>query len=366
MKRDLRSRDAIFVLLVLWLSLFLTIPTAVALDQAKLKIGVVYGFTGAAEIWSEYGRMGLELARDEINQAGGVNGQQIELIFEDSRTIPAQSVTAYRKLIAVDHVPVVIGNVWAFITNPLIPLAKADHVLLLSPTAMPESLEKINENFFTMGQAIESSRAAVDLYFRRNQDVKKIGIFCWDDTWGQAYLKVWREVAANNNVEVAATICNNDFNVDFRTDVTKIAAKKVDAVIIANFIEVILKRMAEQRFSAKVLTTSGLVEELYKHNSDKELFEGAYFTDWQPSADFSRKFQAKFGKQAVIEAHNSYESLRSVAKAIAANPNDPIAGLKTVTYQGVAGEIDFSRSQFANKSVAKLYQVRDGKIILVE
>ena len=68
----------------------------------------------------------------------------------------------------------------------------------------------------------------------------------------------------------------------------------------------------------------------------------------------------------MIEAHNSYESLRSVAKAIAANPNDPIAGLKTVTYQGVAGEIDFSRSQFANKSVAKLYQVRDGKIILVE
>jgi ABC-type branched-subunit amino acid transport system substrate-binding protein len=49
--------------------------------QQRIKIGVVYGFTGAAQVWSEYGRMGLELAQDEINSSGGINGKKIELIL---------------------------------------------------------------------------------------------------------------------------------------------------------------------------------------------------------------------------------------------------------------------------------------------
>jgi branched-chain amino acid transport system substrate-binding protein len=58
------------------------------------RIGVVYGLSGPAQTWSEYGRMGLELARDELNSSGGVRGAPIELVFEDSRTRPADGVSA--------------------------------------------------------------------------------------------------------------------------------------------------------------------------------------------------------------------------------------------------------------------------------
>jgi branched-chain amino acid transport system substrate-binding protein len=333
--------------------------------QQRIKIGVVYGFTGAAQVWSEYGRMGLELAQDEINSSGGVNGKTIELVFEDSKSNPTQSVAAYRKLVTIDKAKIVLGNIWAFITNPLIPLAAKDNVILISPTAMQESVDLANANFFTMGEKIQSISDAVDSFFRLNKDVKTIGIFCWDDTWGQAYLKVWKERAAANGVKVDAALCNIDFNNDFRTDVAKMASKKVDAVIIAHMGDVILQRMKEQRFSAKVLATSNVIEDIKIKKASQELFEGVYVTDWKPSDEFLVKFKEKYGVYAVVEAHNSYETLRSIAKALRISETDTLQALRTVKYDGVAGLIDFSSSSFANKSTAQLYRMRNGNFELV-
>ncbi len=65
-----------FALVVLLWALLTFSVAAQESTQQRIKIGVVYGFTGAAQVWSEYGRMGLELARDEINSSGGINGKK--------------------------------------------------------------------------------------------------------------------------------------------------------------------------------------------------------------------------------------------------------------------------------------------------
>jgi branched-chain amino acid transport system substrate-binding protein len=334
-------------------------------SHEPIKIGVVYAFTGVAQVWSEYGRMGLELAQDEINSSGGINGRPIELIFEDSKSNPAQSVAAYRKLVTIDKVKIVLGNIWSYITNPLIPLAARDRVILFSPTTTQESVEQTNEYFFSMGERIQSISGAVDAFFTLNTDIKTIGIFCADDTWGQAYLKVWTERASVHGVKVEAAVCSTEVNKDFRADVARMSIKKVDAVIIAYMGDVILRRMKEQRFAPKVLATNNLIEDLKIKKAPQELFEGVFITDWQPSEIFLTKFKQRFGRDAVVEAHNSYEALRSLAQALKANETDPVSSLRTVKYEGVAGTIDFSGSSFANHSVGKLYQVKNGNLELV-
>jgi branched-chain amino acid transport system substrate-binding protein len=334
-------------------------------SQQRIKIGVVYGFTGAAQVWSEYGRMGLELAQDEINSSGGINGKQIQLVFEDSKSNPTQSVAAYRKLVTMDKVKIVLGNIWAFITNPLIPLAPKDRIILVSPTVMQESVEHTNEHFFTMGASIDGIGGAVDSFFKLNRDIKTIGILCWDDTWGQAHLKVWRERALANGVRIEAELCTNDFNNDFRTDVAKMSAKKVDGVIIAHMADVILQRMRQQRLSVKVLATNTVIEDIKVKKAAQEIFEGIYITDWKPSDEFLSKFKQRFGRDAVVEAHNSYETLRSIAKALKSSETNTLEALRTVKYDGVAGPIDFTGSSFANKSTAQLYRVHNGDFELV-
>lgn len=99
-----------------------------------VKIGVILGLTGAANVWSENARMGLEMARNEINASGGVKGQKIELLFEDSKTEAAQSVAAYHKLVNIDKVKIIVGDIWAHLTNALVPLTEANRVILITPT----------------------------------------------------------------------------------------------------------------------------------------------------------------------------------------------------------------------------------------
>lgn len=354
-----------FALLVfVWVVLALNVQAQEPTNK-PVTIGVVFGFTGAAQAWSDYGRMGLELAQEEINNAGGIEGRPIELIYEDSKTNPANSVSAYRKLVTIDKVQFVIGNLWAFITNPLIPLAAKDRVILVSPTVMQEAAERTNDYFFTMGASVQSISAAVDTFFTHNKEIKSVGIFCWDDTWGQAHLKVWRERAIANGVTISAELCNVDFGNDFRTDVAKMAAKKVDAVIVAHMGDVILQRMQEQQFKPKVLATANILEEIKVKKSSPQLFEGIFITDWRPNDEFFAKFRKKFGRDPVLEAHNSYETLRSIAMSLKSNVKDHLQALRTVKYDGVAGLIDFSSSSFANKSTAQLYQVRNGNSELV-
>jgi branched-chain amino acid transport system substrate-binding protein len=263
--------------------------------QQRIKIGVVYGFTGAAQVWSAYGRMGLELARDEINSSDGINGKKIELIFEDSKSNPAQSVSAYRKLTKFDLARIILGDVWDFLTHPLMPLAERDKVILFSPTVMPDAVDRTNNYFFTMGERRETLGAAVELFFKKNPEIKRLGIFCWDDPWGQSYLRIWRDVAEKNGVEIESLLCTMDFNNDFRADVTKMAKKKVDAVIIAHMANLVLQRMKEQNLSVKVLTTSNVVEDIKIKKAPKDLFEDIYFTDWKPNDEFIQKFKARFG-----------------------------------------------------------------------
>lgn len=353
------------LVLIIGVALIRLCPYAHAEDAAGYKIGVVYGLTGAAQVWGAYGRMGLELARDEINAAGGVNGKPIQLIIEDSKTNPTASVSAYRKLVTQDNVSIVVGDVWDFITNPMIPLAKRDGVVLISPTTMPHALEKRNDHVFTAGHTTGSIAGAVDHFFKLHPSVKRVGILCWDDPWGHAYLATWREAAARNGASVVATFCNVDFNTDYRTDVLKIAQANVDAIFIAHLADVALKRIKEQKIKAAILTSGNVVEDIKVKLAPKELFEGIYLTDWRPSEEFIEKFSARYGKEPVVEAHNSYETLRAVAKALAIDPTNPAKSLRKVRYTGVGGELDFSDPVSASQADARLYAVRRGEIELV-
>src|ERR1039458_7733521 len=58
------------------------------------KIGAVFPLSGDAAQYGEWGRKGAELAKEEINRAGGINGKPIELVYEDSQAEPQQAIAA--------------------------------------------------------------------------------------------------------------------------------------------------------------------------------------------------------------------------------------------------------------------------------
>ena len=157
-------------------------------------------------------------------------------------------------------------------------------------------------------------------------------------------------------------MCSFDFGNDHRSVITRFRAKNVDAIIAAEWTDQVIKIMHEQKLNAQLLGTSNVVEALKVRNADNNLMEGSFFTDWRPNNEFAEHFKNKFGKEPMLEADNSYEILRSIAKALTNSKGDTLSALREVKYQGVGGLIDFTDGMFANKGIGHLYQVKSRNI----
>ena len=87
-------------------------PTASPGDESQegpIKVGVALGLTGPAAATGSWSRMGVELAAEEINADGGVDGRQIELVMADTELDPTKAVTATNRLVSQEEVDLVIG-----------------------------------------------------------------------------------------------------------------------------------------------------------------------------------------------------------------------------------------------------------------
>ena len=114
------------------LALLVFVSSASA-EPAPVRVGAIFGLTGFANVWSSQARRGIEMARDEINQDGGINGRPLEVIFEDSGTTAKGGVAAFNKLVRIDKVDALVGDIISFVTLPLVPLAQAYKIVLITP-----------------------------------------------------------------------------------------------------------------------------------------------------------------------------------------------------------------------------------------
>ena len=75
----------------------------------EIKVGAVTPLTGKLAVYGEGFQKAMLLAVDEVNAAGGVKGSPMKIVFEDNTSTSKGSVSAIRKLITVDKLPVIFG-----------------------------------------------------------------------------------------------------------------------------------------------------------------------------------------------------------------------------------------------------------------
>ncbi|MGH6945531.1 MAG: ABC transporter substrate-binding protein, partial [Geminicoccaceae bacterium] len=82
---------------------------AIVPASAEVKIGAVMSTTGALQVYGEAGLKGIQLAIDQINQAGGVLDQTVELVPADDATNPQTGVDAAQRLVNIENVAGIVG-----------------------------------------------------------------------------------------------------------------------------------------------------------------------------------------------------------------------------------------------------------------
>ena len=124
-------------------------PTATPEPPAgPFVIGVMESITGLGATYGSVAVQAKEMAVDEINAAGGINGRMLKLIVEDSKCAARDAITAYRKLTDVDGVKIILGTSCSSAMLGATPLAEADGVIMFSGLATSPDIADAGDYIF--------------------------------------------------------------------------------------------------------------------------------------------------------------------------------------------------------------------------
>jgi branched-chain amino acid transport system substrate-binding protein len=336
--------------------------------KEKIKIGAILSLTGYAAGYGDYAKKAIELAASEINKNEVINGRKVEVIFEDDHTQAQDAVSAFLKLVNVDKVDGIIGSLWDFTTQPLIPLAKDYKITLITPTnfRIKGSFET-NEYSFTMLPSFEKVLKVVEIYLKK-EGVKKLGVVRFASSFGEEIKNVLSEIMKNyNGTEVIDESYNEIGNNDFRTTILKLKEKGVDAVFIDMVdqdMENFLKRAKELDFKAKIITHVAILDLISNPNIDKNLLEGIVFINWeiQPEA-FSKKFEEFYKIKPAKSADRSYDALYVLVDAISNSKDSVNKYIEKNKFTTINGTIVFNENHEVENLPVSLQFIKDGKIV---
>ena len=101
------------------------------LAAEPVRIGVTTILSGQYADRGQSEQYGIELALQQVNEAGGVLGRPVEAFYGDNAADPDTGVRATKRLIEEQHVPVLIGALWTPVTHAIMPVAQEAKVPLV-------------------------------------------------------------------------------------------------------------------------------------------------------------------------------------------------------------------------------------------
>ncbi|MDR2133929.1 MAG: ABC transporter substrate-binding protein [Treponema sp.] len=347
-------------------------------ESDTITIGGIFPLSGSVAVYGVEARKGIELAIDEINAAGGVNGKKIALVSEDDTGNPEITVNAYRKLTAQDRVNVIIGSLTSGCTIAITSLAQAQKVVLVAPAATAAAVTDAGDFIFracfidpfqgTVGGAfaantLKAKRAAV-LYDNGND--YSVGL---KDNFVPAFEKAGGTVVAQESYITG--------DVDFNAQITKIKAANPDVVYLPDYystVALIAKQLRAQGINTPIVGADGW--DGLTENAGDEVLNGFYSNHYASDSteprvvNFVKDFTAKFGTVPNAFSALGYDSMYLVRDALArAGSTDSTAvknALAATKGSYLTGNLSFDAKRNPVKSaVVQEIVKKDGKLVTV-
>lgn len=333
------------------------------INTNPIKIGAILSLTGDAAPWGEYGKNGMMLAVKEINKAGGIGGRPIEMTIEDDHTDPKQGVSAWNKLVAVDHVQGVVGGVFDFTAQPLIPLALNSKIPFISPSNFRISGGfDLNSQSFVMLTDFDKTIMKLKPYIA-SSTIKKLAVVHFKSTFGNEIAETLGDVMTSLG---RSGIINEPYgqigNNDFKTTIIKLKNQHVDGVfldMVANDPLIFLKQAKQLGFNPVIMTYNGALD-AFANEADKSPLNGAVILNWEVTTKaFNDSYKNEYGILPTKSADKYYEAVYVVAEALAKSPSPAEAAsyMASHSFETPNGAISFTPDHAVSDSPVEIQKI---------
>jgi branched-chain amino acid transport system substrate-binding protein len=296
-------------------------------SEDVIKVGSIGPLSGPVAVYGVECKNGIELAVEEINAAGGVNGKMLKIVAEDDEGNPEKSVSAYKKLTTKDGIKLVIGSLTSGCTQAITQLAQAQKVLQIAPAATAPAITDAGNFIFrtcfidpfqgTVGgkfsyETLGSRKAAV-LYDIGND--YSVGL---TDNFVATFEALGGKIVAKESYATG--------DKDFNAQLTKIKNANPDVVYLPDYygtVALIAKQLRAQGINTPIVGADGW-DGMNNDNAGDEVLNGFYSNHYATDSTegavqkFVEAFQAKYNKVPNAFAALGYDSVYMLKDAIAA------------------------------------------------
>ena len=229
-------------------------------------VGTSFELTGATANYGKSALSGFQLAIDEINKAGGVNGKTIKLVQSDNKSEPSESGNAVTKLIHQDKVIAVVGPATSGCVNAAEPVATGNKIPLFAPCATAPNITvgpdgKVKPFVFRAAFIDPFQGKAMAAFALKTLKVKKMAImFDSSSDYSKGLAEVFAQAFTAGGGQIVAKEAFLAKDIDFKASLTKIKAANPEALYAPGYYEEIAKIVKQARqlgFTKTLLGSNG-------------------------------------------------------------------------------------------------------------
>ncbi|MDF0698545.1 branched-chain amino acid ABC transporter substrate-binding protein [Rhizobium sp. MC63] len=320
--------------------------------RAEILIGAAGPVTGPLAWIGEQMQRGTEMAVADINAAGGVLGQQVQLITVDDFCDPEQAVAAAQKLVA-DGVVLVVGHYCSQASIPASKVYEVAGILQISPgSTNPLLTEQGRANVFRVIGRDDAQGVVAGNYLADHWGDRKIAILHDNTTYGKGLADETRKQLKKRGVTEAIYEAFTPGKNDYTAEISALQGDGIAVLYVGGYlpeVALMVRASRDRAYALQLVSGDGMASEDFALIAGSAA-EGTLFTF---SADPRRVPQAA----QVVErfrAENfepagytllSYSAVQvwsqAVKKAGSLRPQEVIASMRGNQFETVMGRVDF-------------------------
>jgi len=338
--------------------------------KEPIKIGHLTPLSGEYAYFGEWESQGVDLAAEQINKKGGINGQKIVIARDDDRMDPALSRAVFERMIEVQNVQAVIGSPSSDVLLAVASVADKNKVVML--TALAGSTEISNASKYLFRTYPTTAQEGEQLAIAAGRaGCKSAAIVYINNAYGIELAKSVKRKAPECGIEILAMEGYRKDNADFAEQLGRIKEKNPQAVFLLGYprdMKLILQQAGELGIESKYLAPDTFEDPSMIKNTGC-LSEGIVYIAPEDNLapGFVKDFQKKYKEKPNIFSAMTYDALNLLALAIlrGGNSGEAIKNelLKIKDYQGVSGIITFDEHGDAINRPLQLKTIKEGKKI---